>query len=94
MPEPIKEESMVFISDGEEAIGSVRRFAPNQSPELVIYVENAGDFIVPLEAVEDVHAGKVILNPQRLDQRLLEAIGHAHDAEDPRYMAGTASDEE
>ena len=48
----------------------------------MIYVENAGDFVVPLEAVEAVHAQKVIVNCRKLEQRLREAIGHAHDAEE------------
>jgi hypothetical protein len=50
---------------------------------LVIYIENAGDFVVPLEAVRRVHDGKVILDVERLDARLREAIAHAHDREEP-----------
>lgn len=38
---------------------------------------------MPLAAVEAVHAQKVILNRGKLEHRLREAIGHAHDAEDP-----------
>jgi len=49
----------------------------------VIYVENAGDFVVPLSAVEAVHSQKVILNCGKLDRRLRQAIGHAHNAEQP-----------
>ena len=73
----------VFAADGGEEFGAVRRVAPDGRPEIVIYVENAGDFTVPLTAVEAVHAQKVILNCSRLDPRLRHAIGHAHDAEDP-----------
>jgi hypothetical protein len=72
-----------FASDGELAFGAVRQVAPHGRPELVIYVENAGDFVVPLSAVEAVHAQKVILNRDKLDRDLQIAIGHAHDAEDP-----------
>ena len=50
---------------------------------LVIYVENAGDFVVPLSAVESVHSQKVILSCGKLERRLRQAIGHAHDAEEP-----------
>ena len=50
---------------------------------LMITVENAGDFVVPLSAVEAVHSQKVILNCAKLERRLRRAIGHAHDAEDP-----------
>jgi hypothetical protein len=73
----------VFASDGGEEFGAVRRVAPEGRPEIVIYVENAGDFTVPLTAVEAVHAQKVVLNCARLDPRLRRAIGHAHDAEEP-----------
>jgi hypothetical protein len=38
---------------------------------------------VPLDAVESVHSEKVILNCRKLDRRLREAIGHAHDNEKP-----------
>jgi hypothetical protein len=70
----------VFVADGGEAFGAVRQVAPHGRPALVIYVENAGDFVVPLEAV---HAQKVIVNCRKLEPRLREAIGHAHDAEEP-----------
>lgn len=60
-----------LVSDGGEEFGAVRQV----SPELVIYVENAGDFVVPLAAVESVHSQKVILNCNKLDPRLRQAIG-------------------
>ena len=72
-----------FVSDGGEEFGAVRQVAPHGRPELVIYVENAGDFVVPFDAVEAVHSQKVILNCRKLDRRLREAIGHAHEAEVP-----------
>ncbi len=62
---------------------SARAVRPNGRPELVIYVENAGDFTVPLDAVESVHSEKVIVNCAKLDRRLRQAIGHAHGAEKP-----------
>jgi hypothetical protein len=72
-----------FCSDGGEEFGAVREVSPNGRPELVIYVENAGEFVVPLSAVEAVHSQKVILNCAKLERRLRRAIGHAHDAEEP-----------
>ncbi len=72
-----------FAADGGEEFGAVRQVSPNGKPELVIYVENAGDFVVPLAAVESVHSQKVILNCRKLDRRLRKAIGHAHDGEKP-----------
>jgi hypothetical protein len=70
-----------FVSDGGEEFGAVREVSPNGRPELVIYVENAGEFVVPLS--EAVHSQKVILNCAKLERRLRRAIGHAHDAEEP-----------
>ncbi len=83
----IEEGFEVFCHDGDVAIGAVREVAPHGRPELVIYVENAGDFRVPFDAVHAVHDQKVILNRNKLDMRLQQAIGHAHDAEDPNYEA-------
>jgi hypothetical protein len=57
---------------------------PHGRAEILVYVENAGDFTVQLSAVEAVHAQKVVVNCQMLDPKLRQAIGHAHDAEDPR----------
>jgi hypothetical protein len=73
----------VFASDGGEEFGAVRKVAPDGRPEIVIYVENGGDFTVALRAVEAVHSGKVVLNCKRLEPNLRRAIGHAHDAEEP-----------
>ena len=50
----------------------------------MIYVENAGDFTVPITAVTAVNSGKVILNAASWSIRLRTAIGHAHEGEDPR----------
>ena len=83
MHEEIEVGYQAFVSDGGEVFGAVRQVAPHGRPELVIYVENAGDFVVPLAAVEAVHSQKVILNCDKLEPQLREAIGHAHDAEEP-----------
>ncbi len=73
----------VFVHDGEHAFGAVRQVKPHGRPEFVVYVENAGDFTVPLAAVSAVHSGKVIVDAAKLDKKLRQAIGHAHAAEDP-----------
>jgi len=78
--ERIGEDFEVFVHDGDVAFGAVRKV---RSDAIVIYIENAGDFTVPLAAVRDVHDEKVILDCAKLDRRLKEAIGHAHLAEDP-----------
>jgi hypothetical protein len=57
MQEKIKVGFQAFVSDGGEEFGAVRQVSPGGRPELVIYVENAGDFTVPLSALEAVHSG-------------------------------------
>jgi hypothetical protein len=76
MQEAVEIGYQTFVSDGGEEFGAVREVSPNGRPELVIYVENAGDFVVPLSAVEAVHSQKVILTCGKLDRRLRQAIGH------------------
>jgi hypothetical protein len=80
MREDIQVGYQAFVSDGGEEFGAVREVSPT---ELVIYVENAGNFRVPRAAVEAVHSQKVILSCAKLDPRLRRAINHAHDAEEP-----------
>jgi hypothetical protein len=80
MRESIQVGYQVFVAGGGEEVGAVRHVSPKG---VVIWVENAGDFTVPLDAVEAVHSQKVILAPGKLDDRVLDAIGHAHDAEQP-----------
>jgi hypothetical protein len=82
--ERIEEGFEVFVSDGDKPFGAVRQVRPHGRAEILVYVENAGDFTVALSAVDAVHGQKVVLNRQKLDPKLRQAIGHAHDAEDPR----------
>jgi hypothetical protein len=83
MIEPIEQGFMVFLAEGKEGIGGVRGVSKDS---LVVFVENAGEFIVPLTAVKTVHDHKVLLNPRHLDKALLDAVGHVHDSEDPRLV--------
>ncbi len=83
MSEPIRQGFMVFIAEGREGIGAVREVGRDH---IVIYVENGGEFEVPLAAVRKVHDEKVILDPRQLDKALLGAVGHAHDREDPNLV--------
>ena len=80
MEEAIREGFDVFVHDGDKAVGAVRKVSPR---ELVVYVENAGDFVVPVSAVKEVQAEKVVLDCSKLEHRLRRAIGHAHEHEDP-----------
>lgn len=73
----------VFLEEGGEECGAVREVAPDSRDEIVVYIENAGDFMVTAGAIRTVHDGKVVLDPDRLDPRLRAAIAHAHDSEEP-----------
>ncbi len=87
--ETIEEGFEVFVHDGEVAFGAVRQVSPRGKPEIVVYVENAGDFVVPLSAIRDVHDEKVVLDGAKIARNLKEAIGRAHQAEDPRIADRT-----
>jgi hypothetical protein len=73
----------VFTEGGGEEIGAVREVRPAGRPEIVIYLENHGEQLVPLAAVRSVHDGKVIVDLAKLDPEVRRAIAHAHDAERP-----------
>ncbi|MDQ3830598.1 MAG: hypothetical protein M3361_15105 [Candidatus Tectomicrobia bacterium] len=79
---PIEIGFQVYAEEGGETFGAVRGLVP-QTKALVVYIENAGDFEVPAEAVRRVHDGKVIVDVGRLDTRLRAAIAQAHDREEP-----------
>ncbi len=83
MDEPIEKGFMAFIAEGDEGIGAVREVWRDH---IMVYVENSGEFRVPRAAVRKVHDEKVILDPKQLDKRLLDAVGHAHDNEDPGLL--------
>ncbi len=83
MTQNIEPGFMAFLVDGKDGIGAVREVT---STSLVLYIENAGEFVVPRSAVKDVHSQKVLLKPDLLDKRLLAAIGHVHDSEDPKLV--------
>jgi hypothetical protein len=72
----------VFASDAEEEFGAVREVLPGGRPELLVNIENAGDFVIPLDAVQTVTSQKVIVKVSHLDRRIQTAILHAHDREE------------
>jgi hypothetical protein len=74
----------VFTRDGGEEVGAVRQVVPHDRPEIVVYIENAGDFVIPLDAISAVHSSKVIVDVQKLEPRVQVAISRAHDAEKGR----------
>lgn len=82
---------MVFVADGELGIGAVRE-VHRGGQELVINIQNGGDFTIPSSAVRDVHSGKVILDVSRLEGPVRAALDHPHDAELPQYAATDPDD--
>ena len=80
MRENIEVGFQTFVSDGPEEFGAVRGIS-SEGRDLTIFVENAGDFLVPVDAVVSVQSEKVTFDCKKLDRKLRAAIGHAHDAE-------------
>ena len=80
MQDKIQVGYQAFVSDGGDEFGAIRSVSADG---LVVYVENAGEFPIPLSAVKAVHSQKVVFDCGRLDARLRRAIGHAHDSEVP-----------
>ena len=81
MKENISVGFQTFVSDSPEEFGAIREISRN-GRELRVYVENAGDFIVPVDAVLSVQSEKVTFDCGRLEPKLRKAIGHAHDSEE------------
>ncbi len=68
----------VFLEEGGEEIGAVRRVAKDH---VVVYIEGAGDFTLTGPEIAAVHDGKLRLDPAKLDASLLAAAQTAHDHE-------------
>ena len=68
----------VFLEEGGEEIGAVRKVAPDH---LVVYIEAAGDFNIPGTWVRAAHNGKVVLDPEKCDEAFLAAARTAHERE-------------
>ncbi|MBA3819826.1 MAG: hypothetical protein H0X17_13100 [Deltaproteobacteria bacterium] len=75
----------LFLEEGGEEIGAVRMVAPDH---LVVYVEAAGDFVVPGPWVRAAHDGKVVLDPTKVDTAFLAAAHSAHERETDRDHEG------
>jgi hypothetical protein len=76
---PIEVGYQAFAKGAEEEFGAVRQV---RVADLVIYIEDAGDTIVPLSAVVDVIEGKVIVDAGKLEEGVRRAIEGAHRDED------------
>ncbi|PPV06403.1 hypothetical protein XBLMG947_2371 [Xanthomonas bromi] len=71
---------MVFLRDGEVDVGAIREIR-NDGTELVIHIENGGDFVLPASVVRDVHSGKVMLEVDQRPDEVRNAFRHPHDSE-------------
>lgn len=80
MQDRIKVGYQAFAADGGEEFGAVRAV---DRDGVVVWIENTGDVMLPITAVKDVHAQKVIFDCRKLEPHIRQAIGHAHDAEEP-----------
>jgi hypothetical protein len=69
----------VFIDERSEKFGAVRGVAPGGRNEIIVYIQNGGNYAVPVQAIRGVHDAKVILDTSRLQGQILNAIAHAHD---------------
>jgi len=65
----------VFVGKSVEEVGAVRTVARDH---LIIYIENAGEFRIEGPEVISAHDGKLVLDPEKLEPKLAEAIADAH----------------
>ena len=68
----------IFLEEGGEEIGAVRVVAKDH---LVVYIEGSGDFTLNGPEIAAAHDGKVRLDPEKLDAKLLAAAQSAHTQE-------------
>jgi hypothetical protein len=80
MSEKVEVCFQTFVDDSPEEFGAVRDISPD-GRAVTVYVENAGDFVVPAAAIVSVQSEKVTFACRKLDRKLRVAIGHAHDEE-------------
>jgi hypothetical protein len=80
MSEEIEVGYQTFVDDSPEEFGAVRDVSPD-GKTVTVYVENAGDFVVPVGAAVSVQSEKVTFACRQLEPKLRRAIGHAHDRE-------------
>jgi hypothetical protein len=80
MSEKIEVGYQTFVSDSTDDFGAIREIS-RDGKQVTVYVENAGDFQVPITSVVSVQSEKVTFDCRKLDRRLRAAIGHAHDVE-------------
>jgi len=81
MIETIQVGFQVYSKEGGEEFGAVRSVERGHRPPLLVYVENAGDFVVLPDAIKAVHDQKVIVDLTKVGADMRNAVTHAHDRE-------------
>jgi hypothetical protein len=64
----------VTVEEEEKDSGTVRQVAPGGRDEIIVYIQNEGNFIVPAQAVRSAQDGKVVLARAELDERVRNAL--------------------
>lgn len=67
----------LYLDESANSYGAVRQVAPGDRDEIIVYIQNEGNFIIPSRAVRSVHDSKVMLDRQQLDDRIQQAISRA-----------------
>jgi hypothetical protein len=80
--EKIRDGFDMFVHDADKSFGAAREV---EHGRIIVYVENAGVFTIPLGAVKDVHDETIVLDCSKLDIDLRRAIDHAHEAQRTPY---------
>lgn len=68
-------DDQVFLDGNDEEIGAVRQVKPDH---VIVYIENAGDFVVRGPHVKSAHDGKLVIDPLHAEPELLAAARKAH----------------
>lgn len=69
----------VYVGSNLEEVGAVTQVAKDH---LIVYIENSGEFRIEGPSVVSAKNGKLVLDPDKLEPRLAEAIEKAHAAEE------------
>jgi len=84
MREELEVGQMVFVADGEVGVGAVREV---RETDIVVNIQNAGDVVLPLTAIRDIHSGKVVLDLDQLEAPIIEALNRVHESEYREFAA-------
>lgn len=83
MEDRIEIEFLAVVDGRGDAFGVIRELSPDG---LIVYVKNAGDFVVSFDAIKALDSRKVIFKRDKLDRRLQRAIKDARDTQRPREI--------